>query len=158
VPAAPAAPAEPLSVGGVPWREWLQLQSPSRYLGNEWGAAHKPWSDAAVRFVLAYPEVYEVGASNLGHLLLYSCLNEAPRLLCDRAYLPAPDAQALLARHGKPLFAVESGRPLADFHCVGLSLAYELVRPAAPSPASPHAPRRSPAPTCCRRCTWRACR
>ena len=133
---AAASPPAPLTVGGVPWREWLSLQSPSRYLGNEWGSAHKPWADASVRFLLAYPEVYEVGASNLGHQLLYSCLNAAPGLLCDRSYLPAPDAQALLARHGAPLFAVESGRPFRHFHLVGLSLAYELVRSAAAAAAA----------------------
>ena len=72
--------------------------------------------------------MYEVGASNLGHIVLYTVLNETPGLLCDRAYLPAPDAQALLTKHGVPLFAVEARRPLRDFHTVGLSLAYELVR------------------------------
>jgi hypothetical protein len=72
--------------------------------------------------------VYEVGASNLGHIVLYTVLNGTPGLLCDRAYLPAPDAQALLQRHGVPLFGVESRRPLKLFHTIGLSLAYELVR------------------------------
>jgi hypothetical protein len=41
---------------GIPRSEWLRLQSPARYLGNEWGAVHKPWGDATVRFALAYPE------------------------------------------------------------------------------------------------------
>lgn len=72
--------------------------------------------------------MYEVGASNLGHIVLYTVLNQTSGLLCDRAYLPAPDAQALLAKHGVPLFAVEARRPLRDFHTIGLSLAYELVR------------------------------
>ena len=69
-----------------------------------------------------------MGASNLGHIVLYTVLNEAPGVMCDRSYLPAPDAQALLAKHGVPLFGVESRRPLREFHAVGLSLAYELVR------------------------------
>lgn len=41
---------------GIPRAEWLRLQAPARYLGNEWGAVHKPWGDATVRFALAYPE------------------------------------------------------------------------------------------------------
>ena len=45
------------AIYGVPRREWLGLQFPSRYLGNEWGAVHKPWDSATVRFTLAYPEV-----------------------------------------------------------------------------------------------------
>ncbi len=32
----------------------------------------------------------------------------------------------LLAKHNKPLFAVESKRPLVDFDVLGFSLAYEL--------------------------------
>lgn len=70
--------------------------------------------------------MYEVGASNLGHVVLYTVLNATPGLLCDRAYLPAPDAQALLRERQVPLFGVESRRSLRDFHAVGLSLAYEL--------------------------------
>ncbi|MEM1311352.1 MAG: hypothetical protein AAGF98_17960, partial [Cyanobacteria bacterium P01_H01_bin.153] len=43
-----------------------EINKPARYLGNELGAVHKPWTAAQVRWVLTYPEVYEVGASNLG--------------------------------------------------------------------------------------------
>ena len=64
---------------------------PARYLGNELGAVHKPWTEAEVRWVLTYPEVYEVGASNLGHIILYNIINAQPQQLCDRTYLPAPD-------------------------------------------------------------------
>ena len=28
-------------------------------LGNEFGAVHKPWESADIRFALTYPEVYE---------------------------------------------------------------------------------------------------
>ncbi|GAP97786.1 TIGR03960 family B12-binding radical SAM protein [Leptolyngbya sp. NIES-2104] len=99
---------------------------PARYLGNELGAVHKPWTDASVRWVLTYPEIYEVGASNLGHIILYSILNTQPRQLCDRAYLPAPDLAAKLRETNTPLFAVESRRPLTDFDILGFSLSYEL--------------------------------
>lgn len=98
----------------------------NRYLGNEFGAIHKPWGDATIRFSLTYPEVYEVGASNLGHIVLYTVLNDEEGMLCDRSYMPADDMQALLTRMNKPLFAVESKRPLGDFDTLGFSLAYEL--------------------------------
>ena len=99
---------------------------PARYLGNELGAVHKPWDTATVRWVLTYPEVYEVGASNLGHIILYNILNAQPRQLCDRAYLPAPDLAAKLRETQTPLFAVESRRSLTDFDILGFSLSYEL--------------------------------
>lgn len=103
-----------------------EILKPARYLGNELGAVHKPWDTTAVRWVLTYPEVYEVGASNLGHIILYSILNRQPRQLCDRAYLPAPDLAAKLRQHQVPLFAVESRRSLVEFDILGFSLSYEL--------------------------------
>ncbi|MEG5064063.1 TIGR03960 family B12-binding radical SAM protein [Microcoleus sp. B3-A4] len=102
------------------------INQPARYLGNELGATHKPWDEALVRWVLTYPEVYEVGASNLGHIILYNILNAGPRQLCDRAYLPAPDLAAKLRSTKTPLFAVESRRSLTEFDILGFSLSYEL--------------------------------
>lgn len=103
-----------------------EINQPARYLGNELGAVRKPWDSATVRWVLTYPEVYEVGASNLGHIILYNILNAGPRQLCDRAYLPAPDLAAKLRSTKTPLFAVESRRSLTEFDILGFSLSYEL--------------------------------
>ncbi|MEA5419996.1 TIGR03960 family B12-binding radical SAM protein [Spirulina sp. CCNP1310] len=103
-----------------------EINKPARYLGNELGAVHKPWEKATVRWVLTYPEVYEVGASNLGHIILYNILNAQPAQLCDRAYLPAPDLAAKLRTTQTPLFALEARRPVTDFDVLGFSLSYEL--------------------------------
>lgn len=102
------------------------IAKPARYLGNELGAVHKPWADAEIRWVLTYPEVYEVGASNLGHIILYNIINAQPQQLCDRTYLPAPDLSAKLRETNAPLFALESKRSLQDFDILGFSLSYEL--------------------------------
>lgn len=102
------------------------ILKPARYLGNERLAVHKPWDGATIRWVLTYPEVYEVGASNLGHVILYNILNAQPRQLCDRAYLPGTDLAAKLRATNTPLFAVESKRPLTEFDILGFSLSYEL--------------------------------
>lgn len=102
------------------------ILKPARYLGNEFGAVHKPWESAIVRWVLSYPEIYEVGASNLGHIILYNILNSQQGQLCDRTYLPAPDLAKKLRAMGLPLFAVESKRELKDFDLIGLNLSYEL--------------------------------
>ena len=102
------------------------ISRPGRYLGNELGVEPRDWDAATIRWALTYPEVYEVGASNLGHIILYSILNAQPRQLCDRAYLPAPDLAERLRSTGSPLFAVESRRPLNSFDILGFSLSYEL--------------------------------
>ncbi len=103
-----------------------EINRPARYLGNEQGTKHKPWDSAIVRWVLTYPEIYEVGASNLGHVILYNILNAQPRQLCDRAYLPASDLAAKLRETKTPLFALENRRSLTDFDILGFSLSYEL--------------------------------
>ena len=103
-----------------------EINRPARYLGNEQGTKHKPWDSAIVRWVLTYPEIYEVGASNLGHVILYNVLNAQPRQLCDRAYLPAPDLATKLRETNTPLFALENRRSVTDFDILGFSLSYEL--------------------------------
>ena len=103
-----------------------EINRPARYLGNEQGTKHKPWDSAIVRWVLTYPEIYEVGASNLGHVILYNVLNAQPRQLCDRAYLPAPDLAAKLRETNTPLFALENRLSVTDFDILGFSLSYEL--------------------------------
>jgi len=106
--------------------DWARVQTPARYLGNEVGAFRAAWDGVDARFVMAYPEIYEVGASNLGHIVLYTVLNQTPGVSCDRCYLPADDMIALMAAKDAALFAVESKRSLAEFDAVGLSVAYEL--------------------------------
>jgi radical SAM family uncharacterized protein/radical SAM-linked protein len=108
----------------------LGISKPARYLGNELGVEPRDWqvawASAGVRWALTYPEVYEVGASNTGHIILYSILNNLPGQLCDRAYLPAPDLSARLRERNLALFGVESRRPLPAFDILGFSLSYEL--------------------------------
>ena len=112
----------------VPFHQLVDrgISKPGRYLGQERGALHKPWEQAALRWCLTYPELYEVGASNLGHIILYGILNRLPGQLCDRAYLPAADLAVRLRQQKVPLFAVESRRPLKAFDILGFSLSYEL--------------------------------
>ena len=102
------------------------INRPARYMGHELGVEPRDWSAARVRWALTYPEIYEVGSSNLGHIILYSILNAVPGQLCDRAYLPAPDLAERLRERQQPLFAVESRRPLPAFDILGFSLSYEL--------------------------------
>ena len=71
------------------------INRPARYMGHELGVEPRDWSAARVRWALTYPEIYEVGSSNLGHIILYSILNAVPGQLCDRAYLPAADLATL---------------------------------------------------------------
>ncbi len=104
----------------------LSIQKPGRYLAAEVNACRKDFCGADTRFVLAFPDLYEVGMSHIGLHVLYHLLNGMEGVMADRAYAPWRDLEALLRRRGVPLRAHESRRPLRDFDFVGFSLQYEL--------------------------------
>ncbi len=102
------------------------VQKPARYSGNEWNAIKKDHSSAAVRMALAFPDLYEVGMSNLGLKILYEVINRHPRMLLERVFAPAADMEALMRKEGLPLFTIESARPIREFDFFGITLQYEL--------------------------------
>lgn len=104
----------------------LTVQKPARYIGGEWNAVTKPWADDTVKVLLAFPDTYEVGMSHLGTKIIYGLLNKRADCLCERAFAPWPDFEAVLRTNGLPLFSLESRRPLKAFDIVGFSLTYEL--------------------------------
>jgi hypothetical protein len=67
-----------------------EINKPARYLGNERGAVHKPWDTTTVRWALTYPEVYEVGSSNLGHANSAIELTYLPQNFRPSCGLPIP--------------------------------------------------------------------
>jgi radical SAM family uncharacterized protein/radical SAM-linked protein len=103
-----------------------RVNKPGQYLGNEFGAVHKDWDSAKSRMALIYPDLYELGMSNYGLKILYNIVNKHPDYLCDRAFAPMQDMEALLRERDLPLWAWESSRPLSEFDMLGFSLAYEL--------------------------------
>lgn len=102
------------------------IEKPGRYLGSEINTYKKNFREAEVRFVLAFPDVYEVGLSHLGLRLLYHRLNAMEEVMADRVYAPWLDFEQKLRATGNPLCGIESGRPLNEFDFVGFSLQYEL--------------------------------
>lgn len=102
------------------------VAKPGRYSGNEWNSVRKDWAQAKVKVVLAYPDVYEVGMSNLGLAILYDLLNQQPEVLAERVYAPWLDMERAMRQAGIPLFSLESHRPIRDFDILGFSLQYEL--------------------------------
>jgi radical SAM-linked protein len=103
------------------------IQKPSRYSGSEVRRPLLPWSAASVRFVLAFPDVYEIGMSHLGIHILYDVINGRPGTLCERCFAPWTDMERHLRESGAPLVSLESGRPVRDFDVLGFSLCYDLT-------------------------------
>ncbi|HLB13140.1 MAG TPA: TIGR03960 family B12-binding radical SAM protein [Dehalococcoidia bacterium] len=100
---------------------------PARYTGGEWNSVLKDWDSTEVRLALVFPDLYEVGMSNMGLSILYELINAQPYVLAERAYTPWPDMEAALRRAGLPLYSLESRHPLSQFDIIGFSLGYELT-------------------------------
>ncbi|MCJ7497932.1 MAG: TIGR03960 family B12-binding radical SAM protein, partial [candidate division Zixibacteria bacterium] len=98
---------------------------PGRYIGNELNVIKKEHQDK-LKFALIYPDIYEIGMSYLGLQILYHLINKRSTTLCERAFLPWPDAEELLRKNTIPLFTLESHTPLKEFDILGFSLNYEL--------------------------------
>ena len=103
-----------------------RIQKPSRYLGCELNTVHKDLATVDVRIALAFPDLYDLGLSNLGLLILYSILNKQSGVWAERAYMPAVDLEGQLRAQHLPLFSLESKSSLRDFDAIGFTLQYEL--------------------------------
>ena len=105
----------------------FELMKPARYTGGEFNSVVKNFDETACRIVLALPDVYEVGMSNLGLAILYSILNRRDDTLCERVYAPWIDAEKFMREENIPLFALESKKNVRDFDFLGFSLQYEMI-------------------------------
>ncbi len=103
-----------------------KVVKPARYTGHEWNSVVKDWEQVEVKVALAYPDIYEVGMSNLGLMILYDILNREEGILVERVYAPWIDMEEAMRRAGIPLYSLESRRPLGEFDIIGFSLQYEL--------------------------------
>ncbi|MDY6310716.1 MAG: TIGR03936 family radical SAM-associated protein [Cyanobacteriota bacterium] len=102
-------------------RDLHKCFKPYRYVGGEFLSHNKSFDDAKVRFVMAFPDKYEIGISNLGVRILYEIINRQQDYMCDRVYAPEKDFNP------KPLYGLESKRALKDFDAIGFSLQYEMA-------------------------------
>ena len=93
-------------------------------MGGEMGTVAD--REGALRFVLAFPDVYEIGMSHLGLQVLYGVLKGIPWVMPERAYAPWPDLEDSLRSEGRPLVTLEAGTPLAQADILGFTLQYEL--------------------------------
>ncbi len=103
-----------------------KVSKPNRYLGNALQAAPKRLEDVDVSLLLAFPDAYEIGLSNLGIRILHHVVNGRPDAAAELAFAPWPDAEARMRELGIPLFSNDSRTPAARFDVLGFSLQYEL--------------------------------
>jgi len=104
-----------------------KVTRPARYTGGEWNSIAKDWDKTALKFVLCYPDLYEIGMSNMALPILYDLLNRQKDVLAERVYAPWIDMEAAIRRAGIPLLSLETKHSLKDFDVIGFSLDYELT-------------------------------
>ena len=105
----------------------LKVQKPGRYVGGEFNSIHKDWDKVATSVAFVFPDIYDIGVSNVGLKILYDQVNQREDALAERAYAPWLDMETLMREHEIPLYTLESKRPLACFDIIGFSLPYETL-------------------------------
>jgi radical SAM superfamily enzyme YgiQ (UPF0313 family) len=85
--------------------------------------------EGLIRIALIFPNHYFLGMANLGFQTAFRLFNREKAVICERAFLPEPDEEKELIRKKRPLFTLESGRPLSSFDIVAFSSSYELDYP-----------------------------
>ena len=104
----------------------LKVDKAARYIGGEVNSVMKDKNAVDIRFAMCFPDVYEIGMSNLGMMLLYNMFNKRPDVWCERVYSPWLDLDKLMREQNIPLFALESQDPVRDFDFLCITLGYEM--------------------------------
>ncbi len=103
------------------------VQKPARYIGGELNQVVKNWEAIETRVALVFPDIYDLGMSNLGLAILYELINDRPDSLAERVYTPWTDMETAMRSAGIPLYSLESHHPLSSFNIIGFSLPYETL-------------------------------
>ena len=104
----------------------LSVDKAARYIGGGGNSVMKNLDGVDVRVAFCFPDVYEIGMSNLGMMLLYNMFNKRPDVWCERVYSPWLDLDKLMREQNIPLFALESQDPVRDFDFLCITLGYEM--------------------------------
>lgn len=104
----------------------MQVDKPARYIGGELNSVMKSKADIGLRFVMCFPDIYDIGMSHLGISILYGLLNSYEDVWCERVFSPWTDLDKIMRKENIPLFALESQDPIKEFDFLGITLQYEM--------------------------------
>ena len=104
-----------------------RVTKPGRYTGGEYNQVCKDWDQVDYKVALAFPDIYDLGMSNLGLMILYDIVNKHKNLLAERVYCPWTDMEAEMRAADLPLFSLETKHAIRDFDMLAISLPYEQL-------------------------------
>ena len=103
-----------------------RVQKPARYTGGEYRQIIKDKAEVDLRLAFCFPDMYEIGMSNIGMRILYGVMNEMEGVWCERVFAPWGDMEAEMRAHGLPLWALESHDPVSEFDLIAFTIGYEM--------------------------------
>lgn len=104
----------------------LKVEKPARYIGNEPNMCVKDPDIADIRIGLCFPDVYEIGMSNIGIQIIYELFNRREDTYCERVFSPWIDLDRIMREEHIPLFTLESQTPVKEMDMLGISMGYEM--------------------------------
>jgi radical SAM superfamily enzyme YgiQ (UPF0313 family) len=117
-------------------REWMEerlddilpkVTKPARYTGGELNCVIKDHAEVEVKYVISFPDAYEIGMSNLACQIIYDLINKRSECVAERVYAPWPDMEAAMREAGVPLFTLETRTPCVEYDLWGFALSFELA-------------------------------
>jgi radical SAM family uncharacterized protein len=108
-------------------RVLLRVEKPGRYVGGEYNSIVKDWDATDVKVALAFPDIYDLGMSNLGIMILYEQINNQPDMLAERVFSPWLDMEQIMRAEQMPLYSLETRHSIRDFDILGITLPYEQL-------------------------------
>jgi radical SAM family uncharacterized protein len=104
-----------------------RVAKPGRYTGGEYNQIVKNWDEIDFKVALAFPDIYDIGMSNLGLMIFYDIINKHKNLLAERVYAPWTDMEAIMRDREIPLFSLESKHAVREFDMLAMTLPYEQL-------------------------------
>ena len=89
----------------------MKVDKAARYIGGEVNSVMKDKNAVDIRFAMCFPDVYEIGMSNLGMMILYNMFNQREDVWCERLFSPWPDLDKVMRE---------------DFDFLGITIGYEM--------------------------------
>ncbi len=108
------------------YSDLIKVKKPGQYTGGELNAILKN-PEGKLRFLIAFPDLYEIGMSYTGLHILYEMINKEENLYAERVFAPWIDFEKVLRKKGMPLLSLETKTPMREFDVIGFTFQYELT-------------------------------
>ncbi|BBB33248.1 conserved hypothetical protein [Thermotomaculum hydrothermale] len=109
-----------------PYSDLIKVKKPGQYTGGELNSIVKN-TENKLRFLLAFPDLYEIGMSYTGLHILYELINRQENIFAERVFAPWIDFEKILREKKLPLLSLETKTPMNKFDVVGFTFQYELT-------------------------------